>query len=175
MREISREVENAIKAAIRLEISGRKFFMHAADITEHEVGKKMFRFLANEEVKHMEIFGKLFSQILDSEDWKQYIRDEELKEESPLIENLKDRMKNKDGKGKGEVEALRVGMDLEKSAIEFFTKALFGADDSTAKKIFLEIGEEEKFHYDLLQAQYDSVTHSGFWLGSAEFQMDGKW
>lgn len=173
MKEISREVEDAIKEAIRLEINGRKFFMHASDITEHEKGKKMFRFLAEEEVKHMKVFGKLFSQILDSEDWKQYIRDEELKGESPLVEKLKDRMKNEEGKG--EVEALRVGMELEKSAIDFFSKASFGADDSTAKKIFLEIGEEEKFHFDLLQAQYDSVTHSGFWLDSAEFQMDGKW
>lgn len=33
----------------------------------------------------------------------------------------------------------------------------------------------EKQLFDLLQAQYDSVTGSGFWLGSAEFQMDGKW
>ena len=49
------------------------------------------------------------------------------------------------------------------------------ADDPVAKKIFREISEEEKFHFDLLQAQYDSVTRSGFWLGSAEFQMDGKW
>lgn len=173
MKEISREVEDAIKEAIRLEINGRKFFMHAADITEHEEGKKMFRFLADEEVNHMKVFGKLFSQILESEDWKQYIRDEELRGESPLVEKLKDRMKNEEGKG--EVEALRVGMELEKSAIDFFSKASFGADDSTARKIFREIGEEEKFHFDLLQAQYDSVTHSGFWLGSAEFQMDGKW
>ena len=173
MKEISREVETAIKEAIRLEINGRKFFIHAADITEHEKGKKMFRFLADEEVKHMEIFGKLFSQILNSEDWKQYIRDEELRGESSLIEKLKERMKNEEGKG--EVEALRIGMELEQNAIDFFGKAVFSADDSTAKKIFREISEEEKFHFDLLQAQYDSVTHSGFWLGSAEFKMDGKW
>ena len=173
MKEISREVENAIKEAIRLEINGRRFFMHAADITEHEKGKKMFRFLADEEVKHMEVFGKLFSQILNSEDWKNYVKDEELRGESPLVERLKDRMKNEEGKG--EVEALRIGMELEQNAIEFFSKALIDADDSTAKKIFREIGEEEKFHFDLLQAQYDSVTHSGFWLGSAEFKMDGKW
>jgi hypothetical protein len=33
----------------------------------------------------------------------------------------------------------------------------------------------EKQLFDLLQAQYDSITSSGFWLGSAEFRMDGKW
>jgi len=173
MKEISREVENGIKEAIRLEINGRKFFLHAADITEHEKGKKMFRFLADEEVKHLEVFGKLFSQILDGEDWKKYVRDEELRGESPLVEKLKDRMKKEEGKG--EVEAIRVGMELEQDAIDFFGKAMFDAYDSNAKKIFREIAEEEKFHFDLLQAQYDSVTRSGFWLGSAEFQMDGKW
>jgi rubrerythrin len=77
--------------------------------------------------------------------------------------------------GKGEIEALRIGMELEQNAIEFFKKAADGSEDMTAAKIFREISEEEKFHYDLLQAQHDSVTGSGFWLGSAEFQMDGKW
>jgi len=173
MKEMSKEVENAIKEAIRLEINGRKFFLHAAEVTEHEKGKKMFRFLAEEEVKHMEVFGRLFSQILDSEDWKQYVRDEELRGEAPLVVKLQESMKKEEGKG--EVEALRIGMELENNAIEFFKQATEDADDMTAKKIFREISEEEKFHYDLLQAQYDSVTGSGFWLGSAEFQMDGKW
>jgi rubrerythrin len=173
MREISRQVENAIKESIRLEINGRKFFQHAAEVTEHEKGKKMFRFLASEEVKHLEIFGQLFSKILDSEDWKQYIKDEELAGEAPLVVKLKENMKKEESKG--EIEALRIGMELEQSAIEFFKKAAEDSDDMTAKKIFQEISEEEKFHYDLLQAQHDSVTGSGFWLGSAEFQMDGKW
>ena len=48
-------------------------------------------------------------------------------------------------------------------------------DDPIASEIFRKISEEEKFHYDLLQAQHDSLTNSGFWLDSAEFQMDGKY
>jgi rubrerythrin len=66
-------------------------------------------------------------------------------------------------------------MELEENAIRFFTGAVKETDDPVAKKIFRDISEEEKFHFDLLQAQYDSVTRSGIWLGSAEFQMDGKW
>ena len=74
METISKEVENAIREAIKLEINGRKFFNHAAEVTDHEKGKKMFRFLADEEVKHLETFGNLFSQILKGEDWKKYVR-----------------------------------------------------------------------------------------------------
>lgn len=172
MKKISKQVETAIKEAIKLEINGRKFFNHAAEVTHHPRGKKMFLFLAKEEVKHLETFGKMFTSILKGGDWKKYVKDEELKQEAPLIEKLKENMKNEEGKG--ETQALSIGMELEMGAVHFFEKAAEEADDPVAKKIFQEIAEEEKFHYDLLQAQLDSVTHSGFWLDGAEFKMDGQ-
>ncbi|TEU07607.1 MAG: DUF2202 domain-containing protein [Candidatus Aminicenantes bacterium] len=173
MEEISKPVENAIKEAIRLEINGRNFFNHAAEITHNELGKKMFEKLAAEEVRHIEVFSKLFTEILKEADWKKYVRDEELEGESALIEKLKERMKG--AEGKSETQALSIGMELEENAIRFFQKAADEVDDPAAKEIFRNISEEEKFHYDLLQAQHDSLTNSGFWLDSAEFQMDGKY
>lgn len=173
MKEISKQVENAIKDSIKLEINGRKFFDHAADITDNEKGKKMFRFLAAEELKHMEVFGELFSKILGGSDWRQYVPSAQLSGESPLVEKLKERISKKERPS--EVEALSIGMELETNAIRHFEVASRETDDPVAKKIFREIAEEEKFHYDLLQAQYDSVMHTGNWLGSAEFQIDGKW
>jgi len=173
MSAITAQIKDAIKGAILLEINGRKFFNHAADVTQHERGKKMFKFLADEEIKHLETFSKLFSQILEGESWKDYVSTSETQREVPLVEKLKERMKAEEGKG--ETQALSIGMQLERDAIEFFQKAASETSDPVAKKIFFEIAEEEKFHYDLLQAQHDSVTNSGFWMGGAEFQMDGKW
>ena len=173
MEEMSKQVENAIKEAICLEVNGRNFFNHAAEITHNELGKKMFHKLAAEETKHIQAFSKLFSEILKETDWKKFVRDEELKGESSLIEKLKERMKG--AEGKSETQALSIGMELEENAIRFFQKAAEEVADPVAKEIFLSISEEEKFHYDLLQAQHDSLTNSGFWLDSAEFQMDGKY
>ncbi len=173
MTKISKDIENAIRESIKLEINGRKFFNHAAEITHHPRGKKMFLHLAEEEVKHLETFGKMFSEILGGVDWKKEIKPEDISGEAPLVEKLRESVKR--GERKGDVEALRIGMELEKEAIAFFQKAAQATDDFVAKKIFLDISKEEEFHYDLLQAQYDSVTGTGFWLGSAEFQMDGKW
>jgi len=172
MEKISKQVENAIKEAIKLEINGRNFFTHAAEITHNELGKKMFQRLADEEVKHLEVFSKLFTSVLKEKDWKKYVKGEELKGESPLIEELASRMKK--AEGKSDIEALSIGMQLEEQAIEHFQKAANEVDDPQAREIFLNICEEEKFHYDLLQSQRDSLTHSGFWLDSAEFRMDGK-
>ncbi len=132
----------------------------------------MFRRLAEEEVKHLETFSNMFSSILKGEDWKKHIKKEELEGESDLIEELRASVQREEGKG--EIEALRLGMDLEKKAIELFQKSAEEIDDPVAKEMFQKICDEERFHYDLLQSQYDSLTHSGFWLDSAEFQMDGK-
>jgi rubrerythrin len=172
MKKMSKQVEKAITEAIRLEINGRSFFNRAAEITQNELGKKMFLHLAKEETRHLQTFGELFSSVLQGSDWKKYVKDEELKGQSPLIEELASRMKREEGKS--EIEALSIGMELEKNAIDFFQKSAQEVDDPKAKAIFERIADEEKYHYDLLQAQHDSLTHSGFWLDSAEFQMDGK-
>lgn len=172
MEEISKQVEDAAREAIRMEINGRDFYNHAAETTHNELGKKMFLKLAQEEIKHIDTFTRLISSILKGENWKTYIRDDELKGKSQLVEELASRMKN--AEGKSETEALSIAMELEEKGIAFYQKSAEEVDDPQAREIFQKICEEEKFHYDLLQAQYDSLTNSGFWFDSAEFRMDGK-
>lgn len=145
--------------------------MAAAEATSHEKGKKMFKWLADEEVKHMEIFSQLFSEVLGNEDWRSQIQYQEKGEELPLVKKLKERISQT--KGKQEVEALSIGMELEQRAIQLFEEAARQSPDPKAREIFTKIVEEEKFHYDLLQAQRDSLTKSGYWLDSSEFKMDG--
>jgi rubrerythrin len=173
MKKLSKDIENLIKEAIKLEINGKAFFNHAAEATSSELGKKMFRRLADEEVKHLETFGGLFSSILKSDDWKRFVEREQLKEKSRVIDELVSRLSH--AEGKSEVEAISIGMELEQKAVEFFQRSSESTDDPQAKVIFEKICDEERFHYDLLQAQYDSVTGSGFWLDSSEFQMDGRY
>ena len=173
MTKISKDVKTLIQDAIRLEINGQAFFNQAAEMTHNELGKKMFVRLAQEEVKHLETFSRLFSQIIKSDDWKKQVRSEELKGPSPVIQELAQRMKR--AEGQSEVEALRIGMELEQKAVDFFTTSSTKMGDPAAKEIFEKIADEERFHYDLLLAQHDSVTGSGFWLDSSEFAMDGKY
>jgi rubrerythrin len=173
MTKISQDVKTLIQDAIRLEINGQAFFNQAAEITHNELGKKMFVRLAQEEVKHLETFSRLFSQIIKSDDWKKQVRSEELKGPSPVIQELAQRIKR--AEGQSEVEALRIGMELEQKTVDFFTTSSTKMGDPAAKEIFEKIADEERFHYDLLLAQHDSVTGSGFWLDSSEFAMDGKY
>ena len=170
--DISNQVVNVVKEAIKLEINGRAFFNHAAEVTHNELGKKMFLRLAQDEIRHLASFAQLFSVVIGGEEWKKFVDQEKLKGESPLIEELKSRVKKE--KRASELEAISIGMELERKAIDFFEKSAKETTDPQAKEIFDRICEEERLHYELLQAQYDSVTNSGFWLDVAEFRMDGK-
>jgi rubrerythrin len=175
MSAISTEVLDAIKGAVQLEIDGKAFFDHAAEQTAHQLGKKMFQKLARDEVQHLKTFGELFTTVIGNEEWKKFVSEKE-KSKSPLIEELKARMVKKEQEERaGETEAIRIGMELERKAIDFFTNAAQKSGAPKAKDIFLKIADEERLHYDLLQAQYDSVANSGFWFDVAEFKMDGKY
>jgi len=175
MTALHPDVVKLVKEAIRLEIKGRTFFVEAAAATESDLGRKMFSRLADEEVEHMKAFGKLFTESTGDEEWKQFVRAEE-REISSVIEKLRKRLEGaKKEKGSGDLEALRIGMELERSAIDLFTKMASESSSPTARELAGEICEQERTHYDLLQAQYDSVHNSGFYFNDAEFRLDGEY
>ncbi len=166
---------DVMREAIKLEINGRSFFEHAAEITHNDLGKKMFKKLAHDETAHLKTFGEIFAALVGKDSWQQAI-DEEKNADSSLIDELKARVAKQEKKERAsELEAIRIGMELERKAIDFFTKSAQATDDVKHKDVFNQIADQERLHYDLLQAQYDSVTKSGFWFDVAEFRMDAKY
>ena len=172
MGNISKDVVQIIKEAIKLEINGRSFFEFAAEATQNDLGKKMFTKLANDEIEHLKVFNDLFSTIIGGDEWKKFVSEQQ-RGDSTIIDNLKSRVK--ESKSSSYIEAISIGMELEKNAITFFEKSAIETSDAKTGEICRKISEEEKFHYDLLQAQYDSLTNSGFWMDSAQFKMDGQY
>ena len=173
MGEASPQVAEAIRTAIQMEKEGHAFFHQAAEKTNNKLGKEMFERLAAEEIVHMETFRKMFDSMSDTEDWRAVASELKSVTTPPLFSEAKNKMKAE--REPGEVEALRQAMEIERNAIEFFNDAKSKTNDETAKEIFEKIRQEEEYHHALLQAQYDSVTNSGYWLDVAEFRMDGMY
>ena len=164
-----------VKEAMRLEVVGRGFFLYAAEVTENELGKKMFRRLADDEVEHMRVFGEMFTSMTGGDEWKKFVKSED-SESAGIIDGLKERMSGAaKEKRAGDLEAIRIGMELERKAIAFFEKFRNETTVAETKEIAEKIRDQEEGHYELLQAQYDSVHKSGFWLDSAEFRLDGEY
>lgn len=172
MSEISSKAVEAIKMAIQLEKDGHTFFEEAAKKTENKLGKKMFETLAKDEINHLHTFQKMFDTITGTGDWQQLAQGLPKVGKVPIFE---EEIQKKADVNPTELDALRTAMDVERKAIDFFTKVVEETEDLLAKKIFIRIKEEEEYHYDLLQAQVDYLTKSGFWFDVAEFHMDAKY
>ena len=174
MEKISNEILDVIKYATTMEINGRSFYEHVADITHNELGKKMFKKLAQDEIEHITTFGEIFTSVLNSDEWKKYTDQEENNKET-VLEKLKARVKKEEHEERAsDLEAIRIGMELERESIDQYEKWAQETSGDKVQEIFKKIIEEEKFHYDLLQAEYDNITNTGFWFDMAEFRMDGK-
>jgi rubrerythrin len=174
MSAIAPNVREAIKTAVQLEKDGRAFFEQAAEETKNELGKKMFRKLAADEIRHLQVFKKMFETLTDPKTWSQLCKEGPSRERMPFF-GEKAKTRKAAEKGAGELSALRQALEVERKAIDFFRQVAQDTDDADARRIFETIAREETSHYDLIQAQIDSVTHSGFWFDIGEFQMDGMY
>lgn len=173
MSEINSTAVEAIKMAIQMEKDGRAFYEDTAQKTENELGKKMFETLAKDEITHLQTFQKMFDTITGTGDWREIAQ-----QYSPKIGKVpifEEEIERKTDVKPGELDALRIAMDNERKSIDYYNKVTEETEDPLAKEIFTKIIEEEKYHYDLLQAQRDYLFKSGFWFDIAEFRMDAKY
>jgi len=175
MAGITGEVLEVIKESIKLELNGQSFFEKVADKTHNELGKKMFLKLASDEAQHLRVFSEIFTEMV-GEDWKKQLGDIRSKHDAPMIDALAKKVESAGKEERAsELEAISIAMELERKAIDFFCNAAQKTTDEKAREIFGRIADEERLHYDLLQAQYDHLSNSGYWFDIAEFRMDSKY
>ncbi len=174
MDDLGSEIVDVIKYATKMEINGRSFYEHAAELTKSKHGKEVFEKLAQDEAGHINTFGEIFTSVLGDDKWKEYI-DQEETDKDTVLEQLKARIEQQAHQDRAsDQEALRIGMELERGSIDKYRDWSLKTENVRVKEIFEKIIKEEEYHYDLLQAEYDNITKTGFWFNMAEFRMDGK-
>ncbi len=174
MNEKKISLETSIKMAIDLEKRGQQFYRKAAEKTDNESGKRIFKMLAREEALHLDTFQKMLEELDAVHDWQYYVKGYPPQRRVPLFDEDQTRKTKQDQSHTDELVALRTAMDHERKAIAFFDSLLSKSEDAISRQVIEFIKEQEVFHYDLLQAEIDNITNTGFWFDEAEFRMDGK-
>jgi rubrerythrin len=165
--KISNRAE-AISMAVNLEIKGRQFYLQAAEHTENPTGKAVFQKLADEELRHL----RAFLAMAQKTSLAPTLPESVAKLALPLFDQQA--LAAQQRASADELEALRIAMQQEKEALLFFEQAAAAVNEEDVRKIFNHVREQESYHYDLLQAEYDFIVKTGFWLNVPEFRMDGK-
>lgn len=142
------EAKEIFKFAIRIEENGEKFYRFASNLVGDEETKKIFNYLAEEEIKHKEIFTGLLSGITKDVSFDNY-SDEYFDYLRSYVDNVifTDEQLEKQRKEVNDVlSAVEFAMQRELDSILYYHEVeKFVAADK--KNLIEKIIEEERKHY----------------------------
>jgi rubrerythrin len=156
------DVIEAIKTAIQMEKEGYAFYKRAAAQISSEMAKTMFESIANDERTHLDVFQKLFDDNVGNDEWDALVMSSKKYDTIPLFpKDLKEM--NDVNPDPNELDALRIAMDNEQSAIDHYTKIIDASSSPDVKQIIEKIIEQEKNHYLILQGEFTHLSSTGYW------------
>ena len=165
-------IEEAIKTAIEYEIKVESVYREAMEKAPDDIGKRVFRVLADEERDHVAYLkvkldewqktGKATPEAL-----KTAIPTKEKIEEG--IGKLEKRMSTED---RGvELDMLKKAFEVEKETGDFY-KRMVSELPPEGKKLFSGFLAIEEGHLAIVQAEIDALSGMGFWFDFQEINLE---
>lgn len=169
--ESSEETLKAIKLAMETEKRGLESYLVFARQTKDETGKNMFILLARDELDHFEILERSLAELEVGGTWAG------IEIQESLIEQVVPKLRERDVRSRGlegtdQIQALNTALDQERRSIELYSRQLAKVTDPSARKVFRRLVAMEEAHYDIIQAELDSVNNTGFWFEIPEFNLE---
>ena len=163
----------ALDMAMEREKGGNRFYLEAADKTADSKGKRMFQWLAKEELKHLQWVEQQRQALIQGKKWQKVTGlDEPLIKKSDFPQPAESAGTVKPNTG--ELEALSLGIKAEKDSIALYTKAGQDTVDAEGKAMFTRLVQEEKVHLDILEEEYEWLRQSSGYFTLHRFQLPGK-
>jgi rubrerythrin len=168
-------LEQAITTALEYEGRVHRTYSEAVENAEHEVAKKVFSTLCDEEMEHI----KYLKERL--EEWRQTGTINVAKLDTVLVPKaaieagaatLRERLGGEGREVRGsEFESLKKALDVERETSAFYKK-MVATLDHDGKRLFERFVEIEEGHVAIVQAEIDLVSGTGFWFDTAEFNLE---
>jgi rubrerythrin len=164
-------MRNIFSLAIELEKEGLITYLRFAYQIENLAAKNLFIRLAIDEFEHLKILEEELSHFKKEAKLKR-IRLPKTEIEKTTA-NLKPILpQEKKEADINELSALQVALNLEKRAIDFYGEQEKKSKDEIAQKMWKRLREIEESHYQLIQAEIDTLTKTGFWFDFREFSLE---
>ncbi len=158
-----------LEAALKFEEDEKAFFLTAAEKTKAMFGKSTFLSLADAEPDHIERIKAIYESLSKTGEWPDtpslFCARCSVEE---LFEQAKSEIDQKVRPTTGELEALKLGIQIEEKGVKLYTDMSHEASHPLEKKFFAELANEERGHMLLLkdvEQYYDDPVH---WFSSKE-------
>lgn len=165
------ELIGALKTAFEAEKEGMRNYLHFAKETKVAGGKDMFIQLALDEVDHMELIQGFMEKMLKGETFVPV--EVPAGRLSKILPDLQDASRQPIEKaGVSDEQALKVGMEQEQKARDFYLAEADKAQDTVVKDFFKKLADVEQKHYNILHAELSFIQKDGFWFDAMEFSLE---
>lgn len=176
MSQINEKIVEFARLAVSFEINTAHFYRHAGETTEHPLGRAMFLKLAEQKKAHMAEIAELFVGIIGEHEWQRIRAEEEAHTHpSDIVAELEAAVSAHGHRAVADdAQALRLALELKRRLIHFLDVLAQHTTDAALLNVIKKLADEERFRYDFLQGQLDSVLNVGVWLDAPEFRVDGR-
>jgi rubrerythrin len=156
-----RTVLEAIKTAIITELRGYEIYLAAAERAKDAAARMMFQQLAEDEKHHKLFLERNFRSILERGEWEVPATPANL---SPLDDSkiVNEKVMSQIKGGAFETAVVAAGVELERSAIEFYKKAAAECEDEESAKVFGFLANWEADHLRSLSALEAQLSEQYF-------------
>ena len=148
--------------AMNMEKEGEEYYRELANNTDKTGLKKIFIWLADEEVKHYNILENMKKEIAYT------------LIQAPLLRNAKTifakmRQEKTFDFDASQITMYRKAQDIEKKTQDYYLKEANRLSDARQRETLIKIAKEEEKHYLLLDNIIELVSRPQTWLENAEF------
>lgn len=155
--------------AIQMERDGEAFYRDLALQSEHLGMRRIFNMLAADEAKHQKFLKRLRAQTRK----KTHNQASVSMATTKILSNAKNIFAGITPASwlgdRPQIDLYRKAQEIERQSQTFYEEKSAGLEDGEAKTLLLQIAEEEKRHYFLLDNIINFVSRPQTWLENAEF------
>lgn len=168
------DVVRILTDAVEMELQGIQFYEEVAGRAKHPRTQAVFSSLAKHERRHAEVIAEELARIQEGKGWKSL---DELRSslvgrprfsvfEEPRFKRLEF------DPAAGEVEALKLGIEVEKKSIDYYRNAGARSAEPKAKEVFNWLVGQEAGHLIILEAENEYRSNPGYYYDTMEFSLE---
>ena len=172
MSDVPETHVEALQIALDTEKKGYKFYMIAAKSSKDPKGKEVFEHLAKDEIEHMGVIATMYESLTNNEAWMTYEEAVEKYGKTPEKKIIFPDVPDEPKDGFNDIKALEEALEFEKKAVEFYTRQARECEEEQARAFYHSLIEIEEGHVQIIQAELDSLTGAGIWLGFQEISLE---
>ncbi len=159
----------ALKAAIKFEEDGRRFFLDASKKTKQRYGRLMFQSIADAELEHIKRIREVYDSLIKTGEWPD--RPALFTTKTPLKNVFEEAREKLDQNVKVEtddIEAATMAREYEEKGFLFYQDLADRAKVLIEKKFYQQLAYEERGHLLIFQDMHEYYIDPVHWYSKKE-------